>query len=190
MTSKDWFCIALRLFGIWILIQAVQEFVPYLLYTFSSIGAGQGITYWIFMLVWFLIRSTFALVFIIFAPAIATRLYGKDPPPVEASAASATVAPNALKVGMQLLAVYAIILGVQSLAGVVMGILSGESISLDLAVGYGSGQSEYLRSLLTCGLNFVFAAILIIYNERLVTFIQRIRYVADRDAYEPPSLEE
>ena len=44
--------------------------------------------------------------------------------------------------------------------------------------------------MLSCGFNLTFAAILIMWNDRVITIIEKFRYIAERDAYQPPPLED
>ncbi len=184
MTSKEWFCLALRLFGVWLLLQSLQEFVPSLFYALSAFGSGQGFPYWSSMAIWFLLRTGLAIVFLLFAPAISSRFYGTELASEPAVQTTPSSESNALKVGIQLLAVYALLLGLQALSGVVLGMLSGVVRISVASIDYGSAEYNYMNSLLTCGLNFGFALLLIIWNTRIISFIERVRYVPERDAYE------
>ncbi len=190
MTSKDWFCLALRLFGIWLLLQSVQEFVPWLCYALSAFGSGPGFPDWSYMAIWFLLATGLALVLVFFAPAISVRFYGTASGNETAVQTTRSSESNALKVGIQLLAVYALLLGLQALSGVALGMLSGDIRASLTSVDYGSADYDYMTSLLTCGLNFAFALLLIIWNTRIISFIEKIRYVPERDAYEPAPLDD
>ncbi len=183
MTNRDWFCLALELFGIWLLIHAVETIVPYLLFAISGNLVGQSPTQVAIMVLWPIGRTAIALVLLLFAPAISERFY-----PSIATTETTHLDNEAkpLKVGIQLLAVYALLLAVQSAAGVILGLLSGVDYSLAPGATFGSTGRSYIASLLTCGLNLAFAAILLVWNERIVTFIAKFRYVPERDAYEPP----
>ena len=180
MINRDWFCLALRLFGIWLLIQAIEQFVPLLLYVISGSGPSRGFSYAVTIVFWLVGRSVIGLVLLFFAPAIAARFY-----PSASSSKSQRVEDevNFLKIGMQLLGVYALLLAVQYASRVIVGYLSGDGFSLNAG-------GSYFASLVTFGLNLAFAAILIIWNEQVVTLLAKFRYVPERDAYEPPPLDE
>src|SRR4051812_15112512 len=75
MTDRDWFCLALRLFGIWLLIEAVEATVPYLLFAIGANGVGQNTFYVVSMIIWLIMRTAVGLVILLFAPAIAARVY-------------------------------------------------------------------------------------------------------------------
>ncbi len=184
MNNRDWFCLALRLLGIWILIQAVETILPYL---FSMIGGGEFYQAFVFTFLWVAARTTIGLVLLLFAPAITARFYP--------STESTETMPlgfdetRLLKVGIQLLAVYALLLGVQSGASVILGFLASViRVGKSMGPGFSGSGSEYLRSLLNLGLNFAFAAILLMWNDRIAAFIAKFRYIPERDAYEPPPI--
>lgn len=183
MTNRDWFCLALELFGIWLLIQAVETIVPYLLFAISGNPVVQNPTQVATMVLWLIGRTAIALVLLLFAPAISARFY-----PSMTSTETTHLEDEAkpLKVGIQLLAVYALLLAVQSGAGVILGLLSGVDYGFAPGANFGGTGSRYFASLLTCGLNLAFAAILLMWNERIVTLIAKFRYIPERDAYEPP----
>jgi len=182
MTNRDWFCLALRLFGIWLLIHAVETIVPYLLFAISDNLVGQSPTYVAGMILWPIGRTAIALVLLLFAPAISERFY-----PSIATTETTHLDNEAkpLKVGIQLLAVYALLLAVQSAAGVILGLLSGVEYGFAPGANFGSTGRSYLTSLLTCGLNLAFATILLMWNERIVTLIAKFRYIPERDAIDP-----
>ena len=186
LINRDWFCLALRLFGIWLLIQAIEEFVPYLLHAISGFGA-IGFSYAAALVFWFVGRSVIGLVLLFFAPAVAARFY-----PSTSSSETLPIEDEArpLKVGIQLLGVYALLLAVQSASGVIVGYLSGDSFSPNQGINFSGAGAGYIASLVTFGLNLAFAAMLIIWNEQVVTLLAKFRYVPERDAYEPPSLNE
>ena len=182
MTNRDWFCLALRLFGIWLLIHAVEMIVP-LMWAISVKGVGQHFAHVVSMVLWPIGRTAIGLVLLFFAPAIAARFY-----PSTASTETMHFDDEAkpLKVGIQLLAVYALLLAIQSGAGVILGLLSGDNYGLAQGTYFNSAERGYFTSLLTFGLNLAFAAILLIWNERIVTLIAKFRYIPERDAYKPP----
>jgi len=187
MRNQDWFCLALRLFGIWLLIQAVETFVSYVSFFFSS---GNAFTRQIIVstVAWSVGRTASGLVLLLFAPAIATRFY---PSRVAAETTRPEVdGTKPLKVGIQLMAVYALLLAVQSGAGVILGLLNGGFGNGAMAMNFRGAGASYLASLLTVGLNLAFAAMLLIWNDRIITFIEKFRYVPERDAYEPPPISE
>ncbi len=187
MINRDWFCLALRLFGIWLLIQAIEGFVPYLLFAIGGYGVSIGFSNAAALVFWFIGRSAIGLVLLFFAPAIAARFY-----PSTSSSETLPIEDEAkpLKVGIQLLGVYALLLAVQSASGVIVGYLSGNSFSLNQGINFSGAGAGYIASLLTFGLNLAFAAMLIIWNEQVVTLLAKFRYVPERDAYEPPPLNE
>ena len=187
MTNRDWFCVALRLFGIWLLIEAVETIVPYLLFSISGNAVGQNMSMVVAMVLWLIGRSAIGLVLLFFAPAIAVRFY---PSTASTEITHSDDEARPLKVGIQLLAVYALLLAVQSGAGVILGLLSGDRYGLALGTNFNGAERGYLASLLTCGLNLAFAAILLIWNERVVTLIAKFRYIPERDAYRPPPVNE
>ena len=183
MTNRDWFCLALRLFGIWILIQAIEQTVPYLLFYLSrTIGVG-GFQAFIAQAIWLACRTALALVLIMFAPAITERFYPSAEPSVTDSLEVNET--RALRVGIKLLAVYALLLAVQSVGSIVY-----STLILGVPSNFMSSEHGYIVSFLTCGLNLAFAAILLIWNEQIITFIERFRFVAERDGYEPPPIDE
>jgi len=182
MTNRDWFCLALRLLGIWLLIQAIENIVPYLLFALGANGVGQNFSYLAGMIFWIIGRTAIG-----FAPAIATRFY-----PSTQSTESAHVDDEAkpLKIGIQLLAVYALLLAIQSGASVILGLVSDDTWGRAFSTNFDGSGTGYLTNLLTFGLNIAFAAILLIWNERVVTLIAKFRYIPERDAYQPPPLNE
>ena len=188
MTNRDWFGLALRLFGIWLLLYSIESIVPSLIMViFMSPGMGPGPSYAFVLGFWFIGRTTVALVLVVFAPAIASRFYPEVPPQEPAAPGSES---KPLRVGLQLLGMCAVLLAIQSVATVILQILSNEkAMFVSGAVSYNPDQ-PYLKSLINAGLNLAFAAVLLIWNERVVAFIERFRYVPERDAYEPPPLEE
>ncbi len=183
MTNRDWFCLALRLFGIWLLIRAVETIVPYLLFAVIANVVAQSFVQVASTVLWLIGRTAIGLVLLLFAPAISERFY-----PSIATTETTHLDNEAkpLKVGIQLLAVYALLLAVQSATGVILGLLSDVDYSFAPGANFGGTGRGYLASLLTFGLNLAFAAILLVWNERVVTFIAKFRYVPERDAYEPP----
>ena len=185
MNNREWFSLALRLFGIWLFIQAIEEFVPYLLFFISDSGPWPGFTYAAGLVVWFFVRTAVGLVLLLFAPAIAARFYpstsSDETQPVEEEA-------SVVKVGIQLLGVYALLLAGQSVSGVVMGYLTGNTFIFNQGLSFNDSASYYLSNLLTFGLNLALAAIFIIWNEQVITLLAKFRYVPERDAYEPPPL--
>jgi hypothetical protein len=183
MTNRDWLCLGLRLIGIWMLIQAVEGMVPIFIYLFSGFNSFGGISTIVSAIVWLVGRTVFALVLVLFAPAIATRFYPQASPSV--TSVSEINETKALRIGVQLLAVYALLLAVQSGSGTIYGLLVGHNAST-----FAYSEGSYLQSFMTCGLNLAFAAILLIWNERVIMFIAKFRYVAERDAYDPPSVDE
>ena len=184
MTNRDWFCLALRVFGLWLLIKSIEDLVPYLFWlVLDPNNAGQVFSYLAFTTIWLIARLMGGLVLLFFAPAIAARFY-----PSEGTHTTSHVEDEAkpLKVGIQLLAVYALLLAVQSVAGVIVGYLSGDTFGGIASGGFGGVRTGYTASLLTFGLNLAFGLALILWNERLVLFLAKMRYVPDRDAYESP----
>jgi len=186
MIDRDWFCLALRLFGIWLLIHSVETVVLYILSLLPLTGnlGGQLVSYVAGMMLWIIVRTAIGVALTLFAPAIAARFYP--------SAATQIVAPaehesKPLKVGLQLLGVYALLLATQSGAGVIIGILSSHE---GPHRGVDFGEGNYMESLLSFGLNLTFAAILLIWNEHVVALIEKFRYIPERDAYERPPLNE
>ena len=188
MIHRDWFCLALRLFGIWLFIQSLEQIVPYLaIFASGALGAAQSSSYIASMFFWLIGRTVIGFVLLAFAPAIATRFY---PNAASSEAMHCDNETRPLKVGLQLLAIYALLLAIQSGSGVIIGLLSGDSWSFSQGANFNGAGTGYLASLLTFGLNLAFAAILMIWNERVVTFIEKFRYIPERDAYEPPPLSE
>lgn len=187
MTNRDWFCLALRLFGIWLLIEAVETIVPYLLFAISGNVRGQNMSWVVTTVLWLIARTAVGLVLLFFAPAIAVRFY---PRTTSTEKTHFDDEARPLKIGIQLLAVYALLLAVQSGAGVIMGLLSGDHYGFALAANFNGAERGYLASLLTFGLNLAFAAVLLIWNERVVTLIAKFRYIPERDAYTPPPVNE
>ncbi len=184
MTNRDWFCLALRLFGIWLLIGAIETIVPSLLFFIGANGLPNNTSYLVSMFLWLIGRTAVGLGLLLFAPAIAARFY---PATTSTEAIESYDEARPLKIGIQLLAVYALLLAVQAGAGVVFGLLSLDKYTLGMGRISNGGEENYLASLLTCGLNLAFAGILLIWNERVVTLIAKIRYIPERDAYKPPS---
>jgi hypothetical protein len=150
MINRDWFCVALRLFGIWLLIEAVESVVPYLLYAISGNVAGRNMSYVVSMFLWLIGRTAIGLVLLFFAQAIAVRFY---PSTASTETTHSDDEARPLKVGIQLLAVYALLLAVQSGAGVILGLLSGDSYALALGTNFNGAERGYFASLLTFGLN-------------------------------------
>jgi len=181
MTNRDWLCLALRLFGLWLLIHAAEQITLYVSYYLAGMFNFQrvGLTF-----LWLILRTFFSLILILFAPAIAIRFHplAKTDSETELSEFNES---KALKIGIQLLAVYALLLAVQS-GSRVIGNLFFDSSSR----GFNYWEENYLKSLLSFGFNLAFAAILIMWNDRVITIIEKFRYVAERDAYEPPPLED
>ncbi len=186
MTNRDWFCLALRLFGIWLLIHAVEMIVP-LMWAISVNGIGQHFAHVVSMVLWPIGRTAIGLVLLFFATAIAARFY---PSMASTETTHLDDETKPLKVGIQLLAVYALLLAVQSGAGVILGLLSGDNYDLTRGANFIGAKTSYFTSLLTFGLNLAFAVILLVWNERVVTLIAKFRYVPERDAYEPPPVNE
>ena len=127
------------------------------------------------MLFWMFARTTFGLIMLFFAPAISTRFY-KTPSEITHDKNAPNVSEQSiLRVGIQLFAIYALLLAIQPLG--------------NLGVGYASGvqlQESYLQNLLSSGVYLGFALLLIMWNENVVTFLEKIRYSPERDAYAPP----
>jgi len=191
MMNRDWFCLALRLLGIWMLVQTVEyvvALVPMLfLGGFESIGL-KGFSQYLYPFIWLVGRTTLGFGVLLFAPVIATRFY-----PSKASAEPEHPEldeSRLLRVGIQLLAVYALLLAVQSGAGLILGLLATDGSVAMLGATSSGTEASYLQHLLSCGLNLGFAAILIMWNTRVITLIEKIRYIPERDAYEPPPIEE
>ncbi len=177
MVQRDWFCLALRLFGLWLLIQSIEQFAYYVLMVIATIEAtdsAPGIYYMASAVLAFIVRTIMGLVLLWFAPAIAMRFYPRTES-TEVSHVDSETRP--LQVGIQILGLYALLLAVQSASDVIVHYLRGAS-------------NTYLTSLFTCGLNLIFGAMLILWNERVLACIERMRYVPERDAYEPPPLRE
>jgi hypothetical protein len=185
MTNRDWFCIAIRLLGIWLLIDAVESIVSNVLFVISGLlGPGDPyVTYVVNMSVWLIARTTIGLVLLFFAPAIAARFYPSTQT-TETTHSDAEVRP--LKVGLQLLAIYALLLAVQSGAGVILGLFSGNVYDLGLGANVNFSATGYLERLLNCGLNLAFAGVFLMWNERVVTLIEKFRYIPERDSYRSP----
>jgi len=176
MTNRDWLCLALRLFGIWTLIRIVGELSLYFQYFIAgALGAGslQGLASIVISLI---VRTALALILILFAPAIAARFRSTTPP--DKTDPPEFDETRTLKVGIQLLAVYALLLSVQAAGPLIYGLLTPPM------------DKYHLQSLLTFGLNLAFAGILLMWNDRIITLIEKFRYVPERDAYQPPPLEE
>ena len=64
MTNRDWLCLALRLLGIWILIQAIEGIIPYLFYLFAAFGSVGGFQTIAFTIVWLILRTALAMVLV------------------------------------------------------------------------------------------------------------------------------
>ena len=112
MTNRDWFGLALRLFGIWLLLYSIESIVPSLIMViFMSPGMGPGPSYAFVLGFWFIGRTAVALVLVVFAPAIASRFY-PEVPSQEPGAPGSGVKP--LRVGLQLLGMCAVLLAIQS----------------------------------------------------------------------------
>lgn len=184
MRNGDWFCLAVRLFGIWLLIHSVEEFVPYLVWIVTE---GSGLVAGLWLGAWFVGRTVVGLGLLLFAPAIAARFY---PPAAAAPPPSSTDEQKPLKVGVQLLGMYALLLATQSAAGVIASYLQANSFAGIQQTAFFESGTSYMAALLTCGLNVAFALMLIIFNDRIVTFLAKLRYVPERDAYEAPPLPE
>lgn len=183
MTNRDWFCLALRVFGIWALLQGVDLLVPNLM-QFINIRGGNAV-HFIPTLLWLTGRTAIGLVLLLFAPAIAIRFY---PNPASTETTCRVDEAKLLKIGIQLLAVYALLLAFQSGATVVGGLwMSDEDFDgVHPRMDFYFSDSAYIASMFSLGLNLAFAAILLMWNEHVVAFIQRNRYVPERDAREPP----
>jgi hypothetical protein len=143
MTDRDWFCLALRLFGIWHLIEAVETIVPYLLFAIGANGVGQNAFYVVSMIIWLIVRTAIGLVLLLFAPAIAARVF---PGTASTETTHSDDKARPLKVGIQLLAVYALLLAVQSGAGVILGLLSGDKYALAPGTNFNGAGRGYLWS--------------------------------------------
>ena len=180
MVNRDWFCLAVRIFGLWLLISSIEQCVPYLIWALSD---NSGIGYALSAALWFVGRLAVGLVLILFAPALAARFY----PQGETAAPAADFDESKpLKVGLQLLGMYALLLAVQAAAVVIASYVDANALTGAMPMSIDPMASGYLGSLLTCGLNLAFAVILITFNEQLVTFLTKLRYVPERDGYEPP----
>lgn len=145
-------------------------------------GLGQEISYIAYQLSWLIARTAIGLVLVLFAPAITARFY---PSTATKETTHSDDEVKLLKVGIQLLAVYALLLAVQYGAGVIIGLMQIDNYAVLLET-----EPEYLSNLLNFGLNIAFAAILLMWNDRVVTLIAKIRYVPERDADKPPSANE
>lgn len=189
MTNRDWFCIALRLAGVWLFIDAVESIASYALFFISGLsalsptGSGPYVTYIVYMSVWLIGRTAIGLVLLFFAPAIAARFY---PGTEIAATAPSNVDIRPLKVGLQLLAMYALLLAVQFGAGVILDLFSGNAFNFAFGANANSSATSFVARLLNCGLNLAFAAVLLMWNERVVTLIEKFRYIPERDIYQPP----
>jgi len=183
MTNRDWLCLGLRLLGIWMLVQAVEGIIPYLLYIFIQDSRAGGIQMIAYSIVLLTCRTTLAMILVLFAPAIAARFY-RSVDRIETTDVEINEV-KALRIGVQLLAVCALLLAIQSGAKVLYRLLaSGNFLEFNYL------EETYLQSLMNCGLNLTFAAILLMWNEQVITLIAKWRYVPERDAYEPPPIEE
>jgi len=188
MTNRDWLCLALRLFGIWLLIQAVEELLMYL--NFISVAGGvDDFPRLTLSFAWLAVRTTFSLILVLFAPAIATRFpLSTSPDEIRSPEFDET---RTLKVGIQLLALYALLLAIQDAGSVIYGLLTlGNQLTTIRFSNLASLDENYTKSFISFGLNLAFAAILLMWNDRVITLIEKFRYVPERDAYEPPPLEE
>jgi hypothetical protein len=184
VNNRDWFCLALRVFGLWWLMLGIENSATHLHVYLSQIAFSPG---WAFLIVWPLLRTASGLLLVLFAPAISCRVYPS--PTSDGNGANHAESGSALKIGIQLLGVYALLLAVQSLGTVLPGLFTsgarGGATELMKLIA-----STYQTELLKCGLNLAFGAILLLGNDRVVTALERLRYVAERDAYTPPPLAE
>ncbi|MEM9352417.1 MAG: hypothetical protein AAGA92_05340 [Planctomycetota bacterium] len=188
MTNRDWFTLALRILGVWLLVQCL-EIIPQVFF-FSLVNSmGQATTYTLITLCWLAVRTALGLFLLFFASSIALRFYpkGADSPQVGSASGTET---KPLRIGLQLLGVYALLLAAQSGGKVIEGVWSGVPITWDAKTGTISGGATYLNSLINLGLSLGIATVLLIWNEGVVSLIERFRYVPERDAYVPPALEE
>jgi hypothetical protein len=195
MTNRDWFTLALRVFGIWLLIGGIEAITTLAVMLISELagssplGVDEFFTFYtIYSALWNVLRTTIGLLVLFFAPAIAARFY-PGTSAAETNARAAAGPPpeefKPLRVGLQLLGVYALLLAVQSGSAFVVSFLSGGSSSFILGSDVNL-QGNYLADLLRFGLQLAFAAILLIWNDRVVFLIEKFRYIPERDGKSPP----
>ena len=111
MNSHDWFTLAVRILGLYLLISSLEEFIPYLLYLMSDMGSQMGTSFMIGIFIWFIGRTALSLVLVLFAPALASRFYVRSTPE---NTSSRIDEEKALAIGLKLLAFYALLLALQT----------------------------------------------------------------------------
>lgn len=180
MNSREWFCLALRVLGVWQLMSSIEH-AAWATYSLTSQGPVLAA-----MTLWALggaASLTAGMLVLLFAPAIAERFYpaAADEPEVDPVAIV-----DAFMVGSRVLGVYALLLAMQGLGGV----LAGFALQF-LRFGFPGGiATSDAYSLARGVMMLAFAYVLLFGHERAFAFLSRLRYVAERDAYQPPSVEE
>lgn len=179
MPARDWFTLALRVLGIWLLIQTVQHVVPlaYLLSEygpfrtgFLGMGGAFGAFDWsyiIFYAAQVTVHTGFGLGLLMYGPLIARRFYPADESTAAAPGASAD---DLYRIGCRLLGIYSFLLAVPPVARM---------------AGGGVDPDEVVRG----GLYLAMAALLLLGAKRIGAILSRIRYDPQRDAYQPPPAE-
>lgn len=182
MTSRDWFCLALRVLGVWQLASAVP-YVAMVASSLSSSGTLDGSDILRF-LYWGGAVTAVGLFLLLFSPAIATRLYPKEgglgqPSPPD-------LPERLLEVGLRLLGVYLLVQAVHQ--------LTTSIVSAVMTAQY-SGVSWHeqlfslaLSDLVASGIYAALGSVVLLGPKRIIAALDRLRYDAERDAYVPPPI--
>lgn len=180
MTNRDWFCVALRVLGVWQLLQTVQQIA----WSPALLGAGVYGGYGLVILIGATTTTALGVGLLLFAPAIAERFYplasGQPTGDMEGQG-------SALRIGMQVLGVVALLRAIPAFGGVLTGLFYRGGFMGGLRT---IRDGDISSQLLSFGFHLVFAVVLLAGPNQIIAWLSRLRYVAERDTYEPPPIEE
>ena len=163
-TMRELFIFALRLFGMWLVVQSVVYFCSTILQTYAAISRVVGFTGQfgqVLLMMWlvFICYAALAICFLRFAPAIASFFYPAD----EASLPAVPQRINAMALGkvlLRLLGFYTLIQAIHPLANLCAGIYGGADLS-----GSPGLQKEFIPLLMY----LLLAGVFIFFGGRLMT---------------------
>ncbi|TWT66278.1 hypothetical protein Pla123a_46720 [Posidoniimonas polymericola] len=181
MNSREWFCLALRVMGVW----QLSSVVPYLAMLVASLASGGNTPFEFFIvLLWVVVYTGLGLFLLLFAPAIAARFYPGSA--AESRPTAQDLPDRMLELGLRLLGAYLLVLAVHTLLtyvanAIAVAAYSNVSWRQQLAA---SGPRELISTAVYVTLGLVVLA----GPKRIIAGLDRLRYNAERDAYTPPPI--
>lgn len=184
MNSREWFCLALRVLGVWQLVEGLS-YLPGDLSSYLQTGPLGSESAGLSVMTWSLTKLAIGLFLVLGAPFCAAVCYPKQPP--GDSEAARVLPAQFLRVGLRLLGAWLVVRGGHTL------LVSLAKSGLDAYYTHSPWNEawpvNYLGDITSTCIDVGLGIAIFVGPQHIVAVLDRLRYSAERDAYTPPPLE-